>query len=282
MKQKLITTIFLLTGYCLTAYSQVGITPRLLELDNTQVNKSQAFRLYNFSEKDVQVQVEINNWTMTDDNQIQLIPSETHSLDQWTIVNPLIFTVKAESSQTIRLAFRPPLDIQAGEYKTMLYFNQILIDDAPQSKQLRSRFRIGAAVYLQIGDQQIAAKALSASVDQNKQLHVTVNNTGNTHARFNGDWYIWTIDPTPHIQKLTAWRKEPNKTRVDIPGLIASDILPNTPILAGHQRNIKIDSKDFDFKSGQALQLLLLGQLGKQDISQVLAIEDKSTPQHDR
>lgn len=131
--------------------AQVGISPRLLELDQEQINKGQSFRLFNFTGKDVEVEVEISHWTMSQDNTIKLLPSEPHSLDQWSIINPLNFHLKSKFSQTIRLAFRPPADIQQGEYMAMVYFNQVITDDQPEKKQVRAKFRMGAGTSEFIG-----------------------------------------------------------------------------------------------------------------------------------
>lgn len=254
-----------------SACAQVGISPRLLVLDENNINESQSFRLYNFTSKAIEVEVEISNWSMNLDNQIELLPSTSYSLDQWTVVNPLKFKVKAQSSQTIRLAFRPPAEIVAGEYRTMLYFNQILTDNDPAKKQLRSKFRIGAAVYLHVGKQNPEAEILSASLTQD-QLSIEIKNSGNIHTRFNGKWYLLSSDPEPHILALNDEQK-----LSEISSLVAHDNLPTTPILPGHLRKLKIDTKDLKFDSKTPWKLLLIGRLAEKELNQVFQVKISSS-----
>ncbi len=262
-------TLFLFISF--NAWSQVGISPRLLELDSNQINKSQAFRLYNFTDKAVSFDVEVNNWTMNESNQTTLIPSTEFSLDQWTIVNPLSFTVKAQTSQTIRLAFRPPEDIADGEYQTMLYFNQVITDDKPDTKQVKTKLRIGAAVYLQVGEQNASAVISAAHVEQQTIL-VRLNNTGNTHVRFNGDWYLWDSSPEAYITDLS--QRISNKDEViELPGLIQYDTMPTTPILAKQQRQLKVELDDLKFDRNKTYYLLLKGTLANQNVSQILTVD---------
>jgi fimbrial chaperone protein len=262
----------LLLWLSLNLSAQVGITPRLLELDQSQINKSQSFRLYNFTDEAVEVAVEINNWTMDQANQIELLPSTEQSLDQWTVVNPLNFMVKPQSSQTVRLAFRPPPLLPDGEYQAMIYFNQVLTDNDPDKKQLRSRFRIGAAVYLQQGPMTPSATVNRAWIEGD-QLFIEVTNTGNTHVRFNGHGSLWNGEPKPDILN-------PDQPTTDIAGLLLHEPLPTTPVLPGHTRRLRMDLGTVTPDPQTNYQLLLTGQLANQDLSMAIPITSSDVRHH--
>ncbi len=225
--------------YPISSSAQVGVSPRLLELNNEAINKTHAFRLFNFSKKDTEVEVEISNWTMDEVNKIKIIASDHNSLDQWTIVNPLRFKINAGSSQTIRLAFRLPVDAAPGEYRTMLYFNQILKDDDPSKDQVKSKFRIGAAVYLQIGEKKPIIKVNKVNIDEG-YITLEASNMGNTHVRFNGYWALWSQQPNDTAFSLMINEYNKNQDSQLISGLIAYDKMPTTPLLPQHTRTYRI------------------------------------------
>jgi hypothetical protein len=205
-------------------------------------------------------------------NQIELLPSTEQSMDQWTVVNPLNFVVKPQSSQTIRLAFRPPPLLTDGEYQTMIYFNQQLSDNEPEKQQLRSRFRIGAAVYLQQGPMLPSATVNRAWLEGDRLL-IEVTNTGNTHVRFKGHGSLWNGEPKANILN-------PDKPTTEIAGLLFYEPLPTTPVLPGHTRRLSIDLGTVQPNPQTNYQLLLTGQLANQDLSMAIPITVSDVRHH--
>ena len=243
--------------------AQIGISPRILDIDQADANSTHSFRLFNFSKKDYQVTVSLANWRMDENNVATVIPTTETSLDQWTIVNPLRFSISAGSAQTIRLAFQPPADLQPGEYRTMVYFQQVLQDTQPQTKQLRSLFKLGAAVYLQVGKKHKTGvlKAVSSAPDR---WLLSTQNTGNSHIRYQGYWYLWSSQPSAeHLQKATELKATDER---NVEGLLATGALPTTPVLPGDTRNIPIDLSDLDSSISRTGVLQIQGSLGDQNI----------------
>ncbi|VAW47311.1 hypothetical protein MNBD_GAMMA02-1232 [hydrothermal vent metagenome] len=249
--------------YSTTSFAQVGVSPRLLELSHDAIDKTHAFRLFNFSKSDIEVNLEIANWTMDEMNELQVIASDNLSLDQWTVVNPLHFKVNAGSSQTIRLAFRAPADIPAGEYRTILYFNQVITDNFPDKKQLRSKFRIGAAIYLQVGEKLPAAKINSVKLD-NHNITLDVTNSGNTHVRFNGYWALWNQQPNDTAFSLMIKQKNETQSTQSINGLVSYGKMPTTPLLPKHSRLYKIKKPQTITAINQRLTFQFVGEFVNQ------------------
>ncbi len=261
---KIFLTCFLLLTlvmtYPISSSAQVGVSPRLLQLNNEAINKTHAFRLFNLSKKDIEVEVEIANWTMDEVNKIKIIASDDNSLDQWTVVNPLSFKINAGSSQTIRLAFRPPMSVMPGEYKTMLYFNQILNDDAPDKDQIKSKFRIGAAVYLQVGEKKPVIKINKVNID-NQYINLEASNLGNTHVRFNGYWALWDQQPNNTAFSLMMNERTENQASHTISGLIAYNKMPTIPLLPQHTRIYKIKKPEQMIHKDSNLTFQFIGEV---------------------
>ncbi|WP_395377031.1 hypothetical protein [Marinicella sp. W31] len=260
MKQLLILLLVLLNFQVL---AQIGISPRILDIEEADANSTHSFRLFNFSKKDYQVTVSLANWSMNENNVATVIAATEVSMDQWTIVNPLRFTITAGSAQTIRLAFQPPPDLAPGEYRTMVYFQQVLQDTEPQKKQLRSLFKLGAAVYLHLGEKQKTG-VLNQVISAPNNWLLETQNTGNSHIRYKGEWYLWSAQPHEHtLQQMAALKTTDIK---NIEGLIVKGELPTTPVLPGKIRNIPIDLGELDGSINRTGLLQIKGTLGDQAI----------------
>jgi len=222
-------------------WAQVGISPRTLDVVLDEDGRSHSFRLFNLGKQTYQVKVSVTNWTMDENSEVQLIPSTAESLDQWMIVNPLSFDIPPGESQTVRVGFRPQMALPQGEYRALVYFEQQLPpDDKPDTKQLRSLFRLGAAVYVHVGE----VVAL-ANIDQvnivGDQAQVSITNLGNTHVRLDGQWSAWRADAYPGAA-ITHQIPGLGKNDILLPeGVVSAGWLPRTPVLPGHTRTLKFD-----------------------------------------
>ena len=264
----ILLVVALLLGF--KTHAQIGISPRILDVEQTELGNTHSFRLFNLSKQDYKVTVELSNWTMNDDNVAVVIPAEAMSLDQWSIINPLRFSIAAGSTQTIRLAFRPPADAPPGEYRTMVYFQQVLEDDQPEKKQLRALFKLGAAVYTHVGEKNKTGELLKVTSEPKRWLLET-KNTGNSHIRYSGRWYLWSAQPNQQQLAKLDDLKADNKQRPA--GLMAWDQLPTTPVLPEHTRNIPIDTSKLDDSIGRSGVLQLKGTLGDQPIDVFVPVQ---------
>ncbi|GAB4185683.1 MAG: hypothetical protein Tsb002_09670 [Wenzhouxiangellaceae bacterium] len=230
--------LLLTMGWLLSAAAQVGISPRTLDVALDEDGRSHSFRLFNLSENEYRVRISVSHWTMDEQNQVELIPSTAESLDQWMIVNPLAFTIAAGESQTVRVGFRPQLELAEGEYRAMVYFDQELPPDPkPESRQLRSRFRLGAAVYAHVGEIKPRATIDEVTIEGSR-VNITISNQGNTHVRLDGQWSIWSASDYPGATKTIQLSGLGKKDKPLPAGILAADWLPRTPVLPGHTRVI--------------------------------------------
>lgn len=245
MLMRFLLLLMLLTWMTVSdVHAQVGISPRTLDVVLDEDGRSHSIRLFNLSEKPFKVAVSVDHWTLNENNEVEIIPSTPTSLDQWMIVNPLNFEIPPGESQAIRIGFRPQTELAEGEYRAMLYFEQQLPpDDKPDVKQIRSRFRIGAAVYAHVGAVDAVAQIEQVSV-QGKQVAVDIVNTGNTHVRLDGQWSIWPADIYPGAE-VTHQIVGLGRDAAQIPeGVVSAGFLPRNPVLPGHQRRIVFELED--------------------------------------
>ena len=170
----------------LDASAQIGISPQKYDVVLGGATQTQTFRLFNFSDAPKEMAVTVNNWRMNEGNRAEVIPPTEHSLDQWIIINPLRFVIPPGESQAVRFAIRPAVQLADGEHRAMVYFTeQLPSDDDPNTVTMRSRLRIGAAVYAQVGEvvRQGTINGIEARTDS---LTFSITNTGSANTRLNG------------------------------------------------------------------------------------------------
>ncbi len=219
--------------------AQVGLSPPKLDitLDESGKPSTHSIRIVNFGDQPVEVQVVVYNWDMDDDNQVRILPPDEQSLDQWMVLNPLRFTLPAEGSQAVRFSIRPKVKPEPGEHRAMIFFEQV--PPADKAPEIRFVFRLGAAVYGQVGEltrigelHSAEAGDLAASFD--------VSSVGTANMRFSGQYAVWPAAAFPGAEN-TAAIEELEEAGATLPEpIVQAGPLPPTAVLPGTRRKIKL------------------------------------------
>lgn len=267
---RLIIILTLLLMIAQSVYAQIGISPQTFDVSLSEAQKSHSFRLFNLGKEPVEIQVSVANWLMNETNQLTVVDSTLQSLDQWMIINPLHFTIPAGQSQAIRFAIRPAIELDPGEHRAVVYFDEVLEPDpSPDRANLRSRFRIGAAVYGQVGDVTRVGEFLGARFDQNN-AYIKIVNTGSANVRMKGQWSLWRQDQYPGIDAVSDIQKNQEEESL-LPGMLAMGVLPTTPVLPGDTREILIPLNELDPLSiGDQVILVIRGKLGEVNLHEAI------------
>lgn len=218
---------------------QVAISPSRFELRIGSKPTVETLRFFNYSEDEVRVKVSLANWDLDDAGAVRLLPPTEQSLDQWMVVNPLEFTVKGGQSQAIRFSIRPRVQPEDGEHRAMIYLDQV-----PTAKDIElasMRFRFGVAVYADAGVVSRAAQLHEAEVVEANGMRLAVfdiENQGNAHARFSGQYQIWPADRHPGLDKTVIF-PDLAQPGFELPAAIqAAGHLPGKPVLPGSRRSV--------------------------------------------
>ncbi len=105
---------------------QLGITPaNITETVSLIGNKNtarlnQSLTLYNYGNKPKKIRLNLVDMDLSGK---PIKPSET-TLKHWTLINPTEFTIAADGYQTVRMAFRLPLNFPIGKHNAMLLIEQ--------------------------------------------------------------------------------------------------------------------------------------------------------------
>jgi fimbrial chaperone protein len=248
------------------AHAQIAYNPQLFDIPLDHPGATYAFRLSNLSKDDKQVKVTIANWEMDDNNEVRVIPGSEQSLDQWIVVNPGDFVLKAGASQAVRFSVRPAIPLSPGEHRAMIFFDEVLPPQDPGKHALHGRFRIGAAVYGQVGTATRTGTIREIRADDHS-LSIRVASDGSSNARFKGQFTVWKKQDYPGLDKVPVY-PDIDKPDFKLPaGPLRAGTLPNNAVLPGTERNVATDFGSGTLAKGDYV-VALNGNFGDTPIKQ--------------
>ncbi|MDH5638783.1 MAG: molecular chaperone, partial [Nitrospinota bacterium] len=86
---------------------QIGAAPPNVTVEIGGKPVSGSIQLFNLSKTPVKLHTTVSNWELDEANNIRTIPPTPQSMDLWTIVSPVDFTIAPGKTQTIRFSIRP-------------------------------------------------------------------------------------------------------------------------------------------------------------------------------
>ncbi|HED31405.1 MAG TPA: molecular chaperone [Prosthecochloris aestuarii] len=219
---------------------QIAVFPSMFELEIGSRPVSESIRLKNLKKRPVTIEVDVFNWTLDKQNNLQIIPPDPQSLDQWMLINPLSFTIEPGQEQLIRFAIRPPVKPEPGEHRAIVYFTEQPAKDAEETA-VQVLFKLGVGIYGYTDPLDKQAQLASLSLNRaQKQISATITNTGNVHTRIKGNYTIWKAGSFPGFDAMNRYLSQPDENQRPA-GLVTSGSMTNTPVLPGMTRTITTD-----------------------------------------
>ncbi|MBF2065336.1 MAG: molecular chaperone [Calothrix sp. C42_A2020_038] len=173
---------------------EITVTPPRMELDmNSKKSRSNSIKITNLSDKPAEIKAYVRNWVMDEKNQLQDAPSSEQSLDQSIVFTPSRFTIPPRSTQTVRFAIRPKVKPTGGEYRAVIYLEEIAPSNA-SPEMLQTLGRVGVVIYGYAGEVKRIGTVNSVNVDTKSEVIKAifdVSSQGNAHIRMNGQYSIW-------------------------------------------------------------------------------------------
>ncbi|MDO5673521.1 MAG: fimbria/pilus periplasmic chaperone [bacterium] len=222
---------------------QIGVSPSMFEFAIGMEPVDKSLQLANMKTKPVRVKVEVYNWTLDENNAIQLLPPDRQSLDQWMLIQPVDFTVEPGKTQTVRFSIRPRSKPEAGEHRAIIYFVEQPDSEKTESASIEMLFRLGVGVYGYA--EPVVRKAvihgvqLARQADSSPEIRIDVENKGNVHSRVQGSFSVWEKRSFPGFAALPQKLLAQGASTRPPEGFIGSGSLDNTPVLAGKRRILK-------------------------------------------
>ncbi|MCZ6558027.1 MAG: hypothetical protein O7A69_09650, partial [SAR324 cluster bacterium] len=155
------------------------------------------FTLTNNSGQSVRIRIYPKFIQFSPDRKIEEKVGHPLDLSRWMVFNPRLVNIRPKQKRTIRFSVRPPRDLSGGEYRAVIFFEEMPARAAAQPQQaqgesvklqLKLLTRLGVTIYGMIGERNPQLQAGERRVRIEKdQLTVTamVENTGNVHVSLN-------------------------------------------------------------------------------------------------
>lgn len=257
------------TAQCVSAF-QLGVSPLRHEFTLGSRPVTRSMKLFNKSGKDIKVAIRVANFDLDEQNRVRELAPTPQSLDQWIIIRPLRFVIKAGETRTIRFAVRPFVQPKQGEHRAIIFVERDGLAQ-PKAGNFNVGFRFGVAVYANAGTitrrgelKTVKADALGLSFD--------VKSAGNASVRLSGTYGVWPASAFPDRIAAAAAIERNQFTRSQnyVPkGSAIAGILPSVPVFAGYRRTVRGQFKKKlppgDYRS------LIRGQIAGQPFSRVIA-----------
>lgn len=218
---------------CLAAgsvHAQLGLSPSHLDLGEAEARRTQVFRVTNFGDRPVQVRTELAAFDIDANGEVTETAPNERSLERHLVISPIEFEIPARGSQAVRLSLRPAGALAAGEYRGVVYFRLGGSASLGEGATLPISYRLGGAVYVQVGP--TARTAVLEGIDpaDGRELHFSLRATGTANARLHGRYAVWRRQAWGNGQPLPPLPQE-NKPVPD--GLVMNGMLPGRPVLPG-------------------------------------------------
>lgn len=158
----------------------------------------------NLEDEPIRLKAYLQNWSQGEDGSITLV--ETPSLNdiaQKVRFNPREFEIPGKSTQIVRLAVTLPENAPEGEYRGMLFFedlkteSQLLKTTKGYGASVQIKQRFGISMYVYKGVPLAEPKLLGfhcSSVDGKLVANIELQNQGKKHARLNAGMVILQKD----------------------------------------------------------------------------------------
>lgn len=221
----------------------VGVSPPRVELDlNSKSTRSNSITITNLSDKPAEMRAYVRNWTIDENNQLRDIASDEKSLDQWIIFTPSRFTIPPGKTQTLRFAVRPKVKPAPGEYRAVIYLEEVASDNQENfNGSINTVGRIGVVIYAHEGEIKRAGTVNSVTVDTKSNLVKAVfdvSNQGNANIRVDGQYAIWRAANFPGSKATQPIVGATNPATKLPANVVQAGAITLSPVLPNHRRQL--------------------------------------------
>lgn len=221
----------------------IGVSPPRFELEIGDKPLNESLKVFNFGSTPSEIRVSVHDWDLDDQNQVRMIAPTEQSLDQWLLINPVVFTIPPGEYQTVRFSVRPKVQPTEGEHRAIIYFRQAPKQMVAEGNPMRIVGKLGVAVYGYVGDveRKGVVNALNVEMeDKMPLLRFDLSSQGSAHARMSGHYTIWPASIFPGADYTQVMDPAKVKELILPAGASATGWLPRMPVLPAQRRTLEL------------------------------------------
>jgi len=216
---------------------QIAAAPPNMTLEIGGKPVSGSIQLFNLSKAPVTLHTTVSNWDLDEKNNIRTIPPTPQSMDLWTIVSPVDFTIEPGKTQTVRFSIRPRTKPSPGEHRVILFFDQAPTD-LVKDLGVKILYRLGIPIYGLVDKIERAGELHSIAMTEEKgwlNIAFDITSTGNANVRMDGQYVMWRKEDLPGRENPPMYIL--TGKNVNTPNeAVAVGQVSSTPVMAGTRR----------------------------------------------
>ena len=163
------------------AIAQVGISPLAIESEAVKGRAQGVLTVINSSDQPKRVRIYSEPFTFNQNGFVSL-SSDPSDLSPYLQFSPREVVINAESEQRIRLLGTFPPDFPAGEYRAIIFAEELRDSSSAEANVANVSARVGTTVYMRQGDLSADLSGISVTPD-GSALNLLVQNSGQATAR---------------------------------------------------------------------------------------------------
>lgn len=266
---------FSLPNMAQAAYS---VDPLRVEVNLNKPTSVAVVKVQNNGSESIRLKAYMEDWTLNETGDILIGEENTSgSLKSWVRFNPKEFEIPANQTQILRLALTPTMDVATGEYRGLLFFEDLktqntrLENDKGLGASVEVKQRLGIAVYAYKGSLKPSitlGQLTSAATPAGINTAITVENTGDKHGRVTASLLLSKQDEQGHYKPVKEIALNSLREMIILPRqkrLISALISPEAdwPKLDKGQYQIELnlsvtgDAKQIEHSSSLVSQVVL-------------------------
>jgi P pilus assembly chaperone PapD len=171
--------------------AQVSLAPLIIEAEATQGQAQGFITVSNESDKPFRARVYAEPFTYNRDDGFQSLKSDATDLTPYLQFSPRELVVQPGMNRRIRLITRFPPSLPMGEYRAVIFTENLSESEDATGNKVSIAARIGATFYVRQGKLTPSLNVESASWNEKQQnIQVLVKNTGQASARPSINWTL--------------------------------------------------------------------------------------------
>jgi len=173
------------------AQAQVGVSPLVIE---TQAQRGQAqgtLTIRNPSDQPSRARIYTEAFTYDRATGFKVLPESENDLSPYLRFSPREMTIPPGEERRVRFIAQLPPDIPEGEYRTVMFTETLIEATDSEQNTVGIQARIGATVYVRVGDVAPALKVEETRYNpQEQEIELLTANSGKASARVAVAWQL--------------------------------------------------------------------------------------------
>jgi len=219
------------------AQAQVGVSPLVIEKQAQRGQAQGTLTIRNPSDQPSRARIYTEAFTYDRATGFKVLPESEQDLSPYLRFSPREMMIPPNESRRVRFIAQLPPDIAEGEYRTVMFTETLIEATDSQQNAVGIQARIGATVYVRVGDVAPALQVEEARYNrQDQEIELLASNSGQASARVKVDWTLTQNGETlaeGQTPETSVIAQRDRFLALTLPEAIAETLSPGTYQLAG-------------------------------------------------